>query len=114
MYSFSSEKKTTLQGSFEICTPPKQSSKEKQEKHTADDGRCQLIKSILKRFKDHQNLVEAPEDCSSPSISSLKLKDRLFLGVNKGKDNDNIKFIGKRGCPLNKLSRQYLARRENG
>lgn len=58
---------------FEVATPPKKHSKWSKEKCRQEDSKGQLIKAILRRYKE-QYQADQPEEVSSPCISSVKLK----------------------------------------
>jgi len=61
-------------------------SREEREK---EEKKCELITSILKRYKMQTEEKDNPESCSTPHISSVKLNSRL---KEDGKERETIKF----------------------
>jgi len=96
--TISSEKKSRAGNVFQISSLPKKvvlgqdrsGSKEERER---EEKKCELITSILKRYKRHTEEMDNPEKCGTPNISSVKLNYRYR---EEEKERESIKFYRMR------------------
>lgn len=83
---------------FQINSLPKkiifgQERSRSREEKEKEEKKCELITSILKRYKVYTEEKDNPENCRTPNISSLKLNTRY---KEEYKERESIKFYPMR------------------
>ena len=113
---FSSEKKTTIVHAFQVSALPKKSIVVEKKNPFEEERKCELINSILQRYKLKEK-NDGFEKSNSPSISSLKLNNRSYtepkqtISPQKVKESQTLKFSGLKVSPQSKMNRKLVSKR---
>lgn len=78
-----------------------------------EETKCELIKNMLRRYKDNQESLETLQKTDSPSITSVKLKYRRPLELPGSEHRRLYGAGGAGGYGRGKLSRKLYNKKYN-